>query len=351
MIILLGTRGQLLKMAPVIWELDKRKIDYTFVTTYQHPKACEKLREIFKIKHPNLWYERTNDLKSIKDMIRWWFENLYGMTALFRFCKIGNGELIVIHGDTMSTLFGLIIGKLFHMKIAHIESGYRSYSLLHPFPEEIIRRLACKFSDILFAPGDWAVHNLRTEHSQIVNTYQNTIFDLLNTITTKANNGEKYIVATIHRQETLYNHNLLIKVIYAIQKAKEIVPVKFILHPLTEERLKYYHIFEDLLMWDYIELLPIQEYTKFMNLIANSEFVITDGGGLQEETYFLNKPCLLLRKRTEKRVGLGETAYLSEFDYEKIDYFFEHWQSFRRKWEFIHKHPSKIIVDCLEKEV
>ena len=105
--------------------------------------------------------------------------------------------------------------------------------------------------------------------------------------------------------ETLYNHNLLIKVIYAIQKAKHIAPIKFILHPLTEERLKYYHIFEDLLMWDYIELLPIQEYTDFMNLVANCEFVITDGGGLQEETYYFNKPCLLLRKRTEKHTGLG----------------------------------------------
>ena len=126
---------------------------------------------------------------------------------------------------------------------------------------------------------------------------------------------------------------------------------------LTKERIKYYHLFEDALFGtmkpvvENIEFLPIQIYPKFMNLIANSLFVISDGGGLQEETYYFDKPCLLLRKRTEKHTGLGETAYLSEFDYKKIDYFFEHWREFKRKREFINKSPSKIIVDYLEKEI
>lgn len=354
MIILLGTRGQLIKMTPVMRELDRREISYGLVSANQHPCIIVKLLKAFNLKNPDLMIKwgkyYWSRLESIKDAIEWWYGNLKFVVKYGRIFFKGE-DLIVIHGDTMSTLLGLIIGKLFHIKIAHIESGYRSYSLLHPFPEEIIRRLACKFSDILFAPSDWAVHNLRMEHSQIVNTKQNTIFDLLKTIKTKTKNKKPYIVVTIHRQETLYNYLILRRVLTAIHKASLIAPVKFIAHPLTEQKLKEYNHWAELEYNSNIELLPIQIYPDFMNLIANSLFVITDGGGLQEETYFFNKPCLLMRKRTEKQVGLNETAYLSEFDSNKIDYFFENYQTFKRKRDFVRYNPSKIIVDCLERRV
>lgn len=349
MIILIGTKAQLIKMIPVFKELDKRKIHYKYLQTDQHPKMNAQLERDFHIKSTIILSNdcKMEDLKGLWDTVKWWIDRLL---FCFRWRWIfKKNEILIIHGDTMSTLLGLIVGKLFHLRVALVEAGHRSYSLLHPFPEEIIRRLACKFSDYLFAPSDLAYNNLKNEKGKRINTYQNTIFDLLKTVARKKKKSKPYIIATIHRQETLYNPLLLCRALRIIVEASRIAPVKFVCHSLIERKLKEHNLWNDFQNAKNIELCsPIPKYTDFINLIINCLFVITDGCGLQEETYFLNKPCLLMRKKTERRVGLGETAFLSKFDCERADYFFEHWQGFKRKQKFIHRNPSKIIVDYLQ---
>jgi UDP-N-acetylglucosamine 2-epimerase (non-hydrolysing) len=83
-----------------------------------------------------------------------------------------------------------------------------------------------------------------------------------------------------------------------------------------------------------------------MTLVKGAEFVMTDGGGLQEETFFLNVPCLILRKRTERHFGLGTTALLSELKKEKINYFLQNYHTFRRK-QYEWQHPSRFIAEKL----
>ena len=95
-----------------------------------------------------------------------------------------------------------------------------------------------------------------------------------------------------------------------------------------------------------IILKDYYDYASFMALIKSAQFVMTDGGGLQEETFLLNVPCLILRKRTERKFGIGTTALLSELKPEKIDYFLKNYQNFRRN-ELEHTYPSKLIVQKL----
>ena len=125
--------------------------------------------------------------------------------------------------------------------------------------------------------------------------------------------------------------------------------VTYIIHKTSENQLKQYGLYEKLQTNKNIKLTGYLDYVNFMSLVKNCEFVLSDGGGLQEETYFLNVPCLILRNRTEREIGLNETSMLSEFDDEKIKYFLQNYTKFHRQKEFIRKYPSKKIIDELLK--
>ena len=283
----------------------------------------------------------------MKDVIKWWWG---AMKWLLRGRKIlkQNWRFLITHGDTFSTLLSCLIAKKYHLKLIHIESGLRSYSILHPFPEELIRRIACRCADYLFAPGQWACNNLKYVRGKVINTHQNTVYDLLRQIPIHKQQ-DKYVVFTCHRQETIYNARRLMKVVELAHRIAQQFKVKYILHASSKHQLQEYNYYKGLVYNDNIELLPYQDYVSFMSMVAGAVFVVTDGGGLQEETYALDVPCLLMRNRTERHDGLNETAYLSRFEPKRIDYFLEHYKTFHRKDKFKHHQPSKIIVDYLEK--
>ena len=328
-------------------ELDQRKIDYLYIQTNQHPSMNRLLESSFGLKQPDVSLSnRSADLSSPKEVICWIIEcvrNVVKMKKAF----LGQ-DILVTQGDTLTTLMASVVAKFYHIPLAHIEAGLRSYSLMHPFPEELIRRVVTKFANYLFAPSDWAANNLIREKGSLINTKQNTVFDILSSIRT-SEKKEQFIVCAIHRQETIYNPPRFAKAVNVIQRASEIAKVKYILHKPSEVQLKKLNLYDGLIHNPNIELLQYQDYVSFVRMVVSSLFVISDGGGLQEETYFLNIPCLLLRNRTEREVGLGITSYLSEFRDEKIDYFLKNYSKFRRTEEFNRYFPSKIIVDELRK--
>ncbi|MEO0076044.1 MAG: UDP-N-acetylglucosamine 2-epimerase [candidate division WOR-3 bacterium] len=350
MIILIGTKGQLVKTAPVMKELQDRKIPYIYIQTDQHPSLNRELETRFGLKSPDLFLWRSEkDLVKLTDMPIWFITCL--INALKYRSVFTKEKILITHGDTMSTLLACLIGKIFSLKIAHIEAGLRSYSIWHPFPEELIRRLSSKFAHLLFAPSDWASKNLHNERGKIVNTKQNTVYDTLANYVQKETkqNSEKYVVAAIHRQETIYNQNRFRKAIEYVEIVAEKFQIIYIIHKTSEHQLKQFGLYQRLTTNPKIKISGYLEYITFMNLVKNSEFVMSDGGGLQEETYFLDVPCLILRDRTEREIGLNETAFLAGFDDEKIKYFLDNYQKFHRKKEFIRYFPSKIIVDELLK--
>lgn len=350
MIILIGTKGQLVKVAPVMKELQDRKIRYKYVQTDQHPELNRELEKRFGLKSPDLhlWHSK-------KDLVKFWEMPVWFMTCFINAIKNREffyGERILItHGDTMSTLFACIIGKLFSLKIAHIEAGLRSFSIMHPFPEEMIRRISSKMATLLFAPSSWAIGNLRREPGIAINTKQNTVYDTLAIFVTKQDTMEKdnYIVVAIHRQETIYNQNRFRKAVNLVESVSKNFKVIYIIHKTSEHQLKQYGFWDRLKENPNIRMTSYLEYITFMNLVKNCEFVMSDGGGLQEETYFLDVPCLILRNRTEREIGLNETSHLAGFDDEKINYFLNNYTKFHRKKEFVRYYPSKTIVDELIK--
>ena len=350
MIVLIGTKGQLVKTAPVMKELQDRNINYKYVQTDQHPELNRELEKRFGLKSPDLrlW-------QSKKDLVKFYEMPIWFMTCFKTAVKnrefFGNEKIIITHGDTMSTLFACIIGKLFSLKVAHIEAGLRSFNVMHPFPEEMIRRISSKMASLLFSPSAWAIGNLRNEPGIKINTQQNTVYDTLADFVTKQNRTEqdKYVIAAIHRQETIYSQPRFKKAVDLVLSVAQKFKVIYIIHKTSENQLKQYGFWETLEKNPNIKLTGYLEYITFMNLVKNCEFVMSDGGGLQEETYFLDVPCLILRNRTEREIGLNQTSYLSGFDDEKISHFLNNYTSYHRKQGFVRYFPSKKIVDELLK--
>ena len=124
--------------------------------------------------------------------------------------------------------------------------------------------------------------------------------------------------------------------------------ILFILHPSTENKLKKHGMYETLMSNESIDLRPRYDYFKFIKLLKNSEFIITDGGSNQEECYYIGKPCLIFRNKTERIEGLGKNAVLSELDEKIITEFVNKYEEYVYPPINLDRTPSKIIVDFLE---
>jgi len=178
--ILLGTRAQLIKMAPVMQALHRENIPYNFIFTGQHQDTIEELRKSFQIKEPDVTLYRGRDIVSIVSMIVWsvtiLVKTLFTKKEIFKHDSKG---IVIVHGDTISTLLGALMGKLSGLKVGHVESGLRSFKLFQPFPEELTRIATFTLCDYFFCPGAWAVNNVKKYTGKKINTRMNTLFDTL----------------------------------------------------------------------------------------------------------------------------------------------------------------------------
>lgn len=356
--VLIGTKGQYVKMAPVLKEMDRRKIKYRFIHTSQHTRIAREISRVFGLKKPDYYLDkRKDDIVTIMQTFSWMSKCI--LKSVFKKKEIWDNKkgICFIHGDTPSTLLGLIIAKIAGIKVAHVEAGLRSYNFFHPFPEEIIRIVTTKFADYLFAPSDWSAKNLKNEkvNGKIFNTKANTVFDAIDIALKKKDETwmpkNPYAVAAIHRNETIYvkkNFDIGLK---TIEKISAKMKVLFVVHKPTMKKIRQYGWLERVNKNKNIIMKGYYEYFSFMRIVSNAEFVVSDGGGLQEETSFLNIPCLILRRRTEREWGLGITAHLSNFNEKKIDYFIKNYKKFRAKEKPRIRSPSKIIVDETLKEL
>ncbi len=353
--IILGTKAQLIKMAPVMVELQKQKINYNFIFTGQHKETIDILLNNFKIKKPDYVLYSEKDITGIFQMALWitkiLFQTLKNKKKIFK--KDKNG-IVLVHGDTFSTLLGALMGKISKLNIAHIESGLRSFNLLNPFPEEITRILVFKLSNYYFCSGEWALNNLRKYKGKKINTKENTLFDSL---ALAIKNGEdkkidipggKYVVFTIHRFENIFNKKRFEKIIDIVENISKNFKVLFILHPPTKKKLQKYNFLSRLKQNDNIDLRQRYNYFDFIGLINNSEFVVTDGGSNQEECFYLGKPCILLRHKTERKEGLEENVVLSKFNKKIIKDFIDNYEKYKIKTLDLKISPSRLIVNSIK---
>jgi UDP-N-acetylglucosamine 2-epimerase (non-hydrolysing) len=352
--LVIGTKAQLIKMAPVMRALREAGMSYRYISTGQHRDTMEDILENFGLKGPDITLYSGPDITSIPKMLAWTLRILW-RTLIDRkriFANDSNG-IVLVHGDTFSTLLGAMMGKVVRLKVGHVESGLRSRNLFHPFPEEITRLLTFALTDYYFCPGDWAISNLNGYKGNKINLGANTLLDALNLAKSNIAKievdipAEPYAIATLHRFENVFSKpalERLVKIVCQIAERKKVV---FILHKPTHNKLKEFDLYDILSRHPRIELRPRYDYFRFIRLINAADFVISDGGSNQEECYYLGKPILLLRQATEREEGLGENCVLSLFDPAKIEDFTNHFQRYERSPLQPQLSPShRIAIAC-----
>ncbi len=318
----IGTEAELIKIFPVIIECQKEGCVCHIIASGQNDLKKSRILGFIKLNGKFIELSNEEDIqKSAIGLLKWFLavkKKAPAMIKSFFTAEKLKGADLVVHGDTISTMMGAFIGKKLGMRICHVEAGLRSHNLLNPFPEEIDRLITSKMARMHFAPGRDPVNNLKGVKGRVINTHQNTLLDSLiysekipleNDAVTQIL-GEDYFVFVMHRQENLVSKTFVqgvVNEIIAISKKHKCV---IVLHEITKNAFYKFKLIDALRENNNIILLPRMDYFDFMKLLRNAKFVITDGGSNQEELFYMNKPCLLMRKTTERNEGIGANARL-----------------------------------------
>lgn len=356
----IGTRAQLIKMAPVIVEIERRGLPLCLVMTGQHKETMVELIGDFGIRSERRYIYEGPEITGIAQMAIWFVACVWKVLgSQDRFLPKHDNEsnVVLVHGDTFSTLLGALVGKLRRIDVAHVEAGLRSNNIFHPFPEELTRLLVFRLADIAFCPGAWAWKNMEKYKIERVDIKENTLRDAVD-VALKADLAQSidvgakgYGVCSLHRFENIFFERKLLKIIGLVEQVSEKYKLLFVLHPATRKRLSKYGLLRRLEGNENIVLLPRMGYVRFINLIKEARFVITDGGGNQEELSYLGVPTLLMRKTTERKEGLGSTAVVAAYDQNVVNEFIENLDKRKREVSVCGERPSTLIVDYLQKRL
>jgi UDP-N-acetylglucosamine 2-epimerase (non-hydrolysing) len=351
--VVIGTKAQLIKMAPVMLALDAQGLPYRFISTGQHRDTTRELLQNFGLRQPDHTIYTGTDIASIPAMLLWSVRILW--LTLRRRREIFDGDregIVLVHGDTFSTLLGAFMARIAGLRVGHVESGLRSFHLFHPFPEELTRLLTFRMSQWYFCPGSWALGNLRRYSGKKIDTGDNTLTDALRIALARADSvtvdlpPRPFVVASVHRFENIHSRKTLGRIANIIQRIALEYRVLFILHNPTAKNLRRFGLYNRLAASPNIELRERYDYFRFIKLLSQAEFVVSDGGSNQEECYHLGKPILLLRMATERREGLGANCVLSRYEIPVIDEFVGNYREYDRAPTITEKSPSECIAEA-----
>lgn len=356
----IGTEAELMKMFRTIQEARKRGYVCKIVSNGQNDIRNSPFLEMVggKIdidltahgeKEKNAsgylgWYLRTERLgvKKIKEELK----------TLDR-----ESALMIVHGDTLSTLMGARIAKKSDIKYVHVESGARSYNWFSPFPEEIDRYFSSKNSIMNFcAKDEYATYAEKAFKGKAISTKYNTGIETLYYAIEENKKKKKdvmldgkYFLLAIHRQENLMNAKFMRTLFKKIAHVSEKMQCLFIYHEQTKNSLEKNGLWEEISKNPNIKIIPRQGYCGFINLVVHSEFVIADGCGNQQEFFYLGKPYLIMRTKVEENSeGIGWNAKYFENNFDNVDEFIANYQSYCKPAVIPDIQPSKIIMDEID---
>ncbi|KKQ25800.1 MAG: UDP-N-acetylglucosamine 2-epimerase [Candidatus Woesebacteria bacterium GW2011_GWA1_37_8] len=356
----LGTNAELIKFAPVIKALRKRKAKVKLIYSGQNIVNFDDYGEWIGDLKPTIAFKEKKNKSSVFQFILWTFKTLFlGMTRLKKEFKRDPKDKIyfIIHDDTVSALIGALIAKFHRLTLVHIESGLFSFNYSEPFPEEICRHINATLSDIVFTPNKWGIHNLRHVKGQKVVTGENTLIEMYHwaikkkwTIPKPRVRG-KYYILILHRQEHVFlkkdwSLNLLEMIFKNTDKDLTCVLLSF---PLTVRMIESLDIKFNHRLWKHIQLLSPIPYPDFMKFMKGAEFIATDGCTNQLEAYYMGLPCLALRNRTEQIEGLNQNVVLSKGNKKITVEFLKNFKRFVRKPASVTQMPSTVIANYLLK--
>jgi len=215
-------------------------------------------------------------------------------------------EMVIVYGDVNSTVATALVCAKLGVKVAHVEAGLRSFD--RTMPEEINRLVTDQLADILFAPSQDGVDNLMREGvaRERIHLVGNIMIDTLVQMLPEAKRRipqwlpDRYVLVTLHRPSNVDDPEWLIALLSSLQAVAQDIPVLFPVHPRTRERLKAAK-----LDTGDLHLLDPMPYLEFLGMQTAATVVVTDSGGIQEETTYLGIPCLTMRENTERPITIS----------------------------------------------
>ena len=301
-----GTRPEAIKMAPLVKALEKdAELEPVVVVTAQHREMLDSVLNTFDI-------TPCHDLNIMKSGQTLPDITSKSMVLLEEVIKKESPDMVLVHGDTVTTFSGSLAAFYNQLPIGHVEAGLRSYDKYSPFPEEMNRQMVGVMADLHFAPTFNAAKNLLDEGKSSNNVVitGNTAIDAMNyTINDNytsqiidKHRNKKFILLTAHRRENIGQP--MINVFKAVRKLIDqyedlalVYPVH--MNPRVRELAEAY-----LGHHDRIELIEPLDVVDFHNFAKHAYLIMTDSGGIQEEAPSLHKPVLVLRDSTERPEGV-----------------------------------------------
>jgi UDP-N-acetylglucosamine 2-epimerase (non-hydrolysing) len=299
-----GARPNFMKIAPLVHAMQRSaRLRSTVVHTGQHysPGLSDVFFEELRIPRPEISLEvgslpRTEQIALIEE----------------RFTPVVAREapsLIVVVGDVNSTVACARVGRRFGVPVAHVEAGLRSFDL--DMPEEHNRMETDGLSDVLYVSEESGMVNLRSEavpgKAMLVG---NVMIDTLIANLDRARRSDvrarlgledrKYAVATFHRPSNVDSRDSASRVVDALRLLAGFCPVVFPVHPRTRDSFERFVLLSALAACPGVHLVEPMGYFDFIGLVERSRVVVTDSGGIQEETTYLKVPCLTMRENSER---------------------------------------------------
>lgn len=308
-LLVFGTRPEVIKLAPVYSEVKKRsdRLKLVCCSTGQHRELLDQMLEVFNMK-PDL------DLNILKHDQGLFHVTTSVLSKMQEVLTANAPHLTIVQGDTTTAFAAALASFYMRIPVAHVEAGLRSYDKFQPFPEEINRTIISHVADLNFCPTQRAADNLiheRIDPASILVTGNTVIDSLLQTLETLRDSGaihnyldelelptDRMILVTGHRRENFGKglEELSQSLIDLVTRFEDI-SIVYSLHPNPNVRKPVKAILHD---HERIRIISPPDYVRFVALMDKAHLLITDSGGIQEEAPSLKKPVLVAREVTER---------------------------------------------------
>ena len=348
----IGTKAQFIKCIPLINEFITSWVNIRLYDLKQHSKITSNLKQKINKGYEYIEYSKNSqDIGTYGGLLRWFINSF--IKVLFSTDKNIESSYCFVHGDTISTLIGTFFIKRNKGILVLLEAGHSVPGVLKHFPESIIRYISAKTADFIIATGESQITQLKKwgVKGKIIEISRNTIYDSVTNVTLneKATNN---VIVSIHRTENINNKSRMALLVKTLCKLDDEFNIIWHLHIPTKNMLKSHKLLNKLNKQN-IHLKDLEEYDIFINKIFNSEFVITDGGGVVEECKIIGTPTLVWRNEHLDQNQIFEKSknlFLSNYDEEDIEYFFDNYKNLKENFELTNQvSPSKEIVEELKK--
>jgi UDP-N-acetylglucosamine 2-epimerase (non-hydrolysing) len=320
--VIAGTRPEIIKLAPVLKWLESLSIEYIFVWSGQHYDY-----ELSKIFFEELKIPSPNENLNVKSGTHA-EQTAKIMIGLERLIKKYSPSVVVSEGDTNTVVASSLVALKCLVPFAHVEAGLRSWNMC--MPEEVNRKIADAIATLHFAPTELAAMNLLFEgiSPRCIHITGNTIVDVVSEYKNLARTrGEElisrlgldrydYILVTVHRAENTDNPQRLASIVMALKELSQHYSILFPIHPRTKKRLNELGLLQYL---QNVKMVKPMGYLEFLGALIYARTVLTDSGGVQEEAFTLKIPTVVLRYNTERpETTMFHISVLAGADKDKI---------------------------------